>query len=124
MTEGSQIIFQVLSVRNPHDTRLTSAFSNIQISDSSATPLLLASFTSTGPTVQTTDFAEIVDKTLTQSALGISDPAEYTIKYTSINNIPSGGAFRIKYPTSVNPASSITKCQVQTATSTYDMLSC
>lgn len=86
--------------------------------------MLLASFTSTGPTVQTTDFADVVVKSLSQSALGISDPAEYTIKYTSINNIPSGGAFRIKYPTTVYPASSITKCQVQTATATYSMLSC
>ncbi len=51
VTEGSQIIFQVLNVRNPHDTRSTSSFSNIQIFDSSATPLLLTSFTSTGPTV-------------------------------------------------------------------------
>jgi hypothetical protein len=51
VTEGSQIIFQVLNVRNPHDTRLTSAFSNIQIFDSSPSPLLLSSFTTTGPTV-------------------------------------------------------------------------
>jgi len=63
-------------------------------------------------------------KSLTQSALGISDPAEYTIKYTSINNIPSGGSFKIKYPTTVYPASSITKCLVLTPTATYTMISC
>jgi hypothetical protein len=113
-----------MNIRNPHDTRLTSPFSNIQVFDSSATPMLLTSFTSTGPTVQTTDFADVVTKSLTQSKLGISDPAEYTIKYTSINNIPSGGGFKIKYPTTVYPATSITKCQVVTPTATYTMTTC
>jgi hypothetical protein len=115
----TSISFQVTNVKNPPDTRPTSSFTQVRIEDS--TSLQLTQFVGNS-ILATSEFADIVTRSLSQSVLTISEPSDYTISFKNVNKMPSTAAFRIRYPSTVGVnAASVGTCRVVFSGNTYPM---
>ena len=83
ITAGTSVSFQITNVKNPPDTRITSSFSLIKITDSTGN-LQLTSFTGTA-NLATSEFANVITRSLSQSDKTLLSEADYSITYTTIN---------------------------------------
>jgi len=111
----------VSSITNPPSTEPTSSFSNVEMQDTSSGKL--AGFSGTVTVTDTTP-ATITTSSLSQEVLTLSTATTYTITYTTMNAMASGGSFKVTYPSSVTPGSSITTCNVIYNSVTYAMSGC
>lgn len=80
----------------------------------------LVSTYSGSPTTATTTAASATGS-LYQTSYTAGGSADYQIYYTTVNPLPAGASFKISYPSSVTPSSSLTDCYVIVDSITYSM---
>ncbi|CDW77580.1 UNKNOWN [Stylonychia lemnae] len=113
--------FKVSSITNPPSTAPTSAFTAVEMRDTSDGKL--AGFSGTVLVTDTTP-ATITTKSLDQAIYTLSTATTYTITYTTMNAMAAGGAFKVTYPSTVSSDGSITTCNVIYSSVTYSMSGC
>ncbi|CDW83721.1 UNKNOWN [Stylonychia lemnae] len=121
LVESTAFSFKISNIINPPSTTPTSAFTSVQMKDSSDSKLAefsgFVQVTDTTPATVTTKILNQTDKTL-------STATTYTITYTTMNAMRTGGSFKITYPTSVSSNGYISTCNVIYNSVTYSMSGC